>query len=128
MRRLNQTVESYLANQGWSSSAFLEHAKFLFAELPKYDITISVGRTVVYLNRETRLGCTVLVLKCYVHYQGASRQYLTITDSSGNALKSFYCEATPQEILDFILLKVDEQKQGDPYDHYDRFNLFATTM
>ena len=126
-RRLTQSVESYLANEGWSSSKFLDHAKFLFDELPKYDIRIEVGRTVVYLHRTTRLGCDVVALKCYVHYQGASKEYLTVTDAKGNAIKCFYCECNPSEILDLILLKVDSMKEDDPYD-YSYLNLFEISM
>jgi len=66
MRRLSRSVESYLANEGWSSKEFL-------------------------------------------------------------TLRCFYCDCKPEEILDFILIEVDKQKQDDPQD-YSHLDLFRVAM
>lgn len=97
-RQLSKSVEAYLANNGWSSSAFLEHAKHVFAELPKYGLELEVGRTVVYVKRDGNV-----LLKCYVHYEGRPANVLSITDGRGRLLDDFLSSVAPDVLLTMIV-------------------------
>lgn len=121
-----QMLDAYFADKGWTIDIFLKHVEFLFTELKTYEIKVDVAHNILYIRRTTPLGAVVLALKCYVHCSSGSKAYLTITDSRGNALKSFYPECTPRDILTFILTEIDKQKQDDPHD-CSHLNLFQSS-
>jgi len=90
MRKLSKNFNDFISNSGWSASKFLEHAIYLHRVF-KGDVEI--GRTVVYLGHKDQQ------LKAYVHYNGRSAEYLTLTDSRGEELTTFHHTDTPEEIL-----------------------------
>ena len=94
--KLSRSIETYLENEGWSSKYFLLHAKYIFDHLPKH-IKIDVGRTVIHLTGSK-------LVKAYVHHNGKSSEYVTLTDSVGNELATFrYDEVKPHELLQKII-------------------------
>jgi hypothetical protein len=104
-RTLTKSIEEYLANNGWSSSAFLVHAKYIFENVRHRNFRLEVGRTVVYVYPVPSAGRRGdrLLLKCYVHYEGRPSTVLSITDDKGKVLADFTPEAKPAEILDYIV-------------------------
>lgn len=77
MRKLSKSIEEYEKAGGWSSSLFHPHAVKLLKELKQRNVEIEVGRTVIYVDRE---------LKVYVHNNGRSKEYATVTDMNGKEL------------------------------------------
>lgn len=93
-KQLSKSPEEYLANNGWSSALFLEHAKLAFTSLP--GVEIKVGRTVVVCTQGDK------TVKVYVHHNGRSKEYLTITDKHGRELWTFHYTDTPHEVLQLL--------------------------
>jgi len=90
MRKLSKTFKDFLGNSGWSANKFLEHALYLHE---KFIGEVEIGRTVVYLKHKNQQ------LKLYVHHNGRTAEYLTLTDAKGNELTTFHYTDTPEEIL-----------------------------
>jgi hypothetical protein len=106
-KQMSKSVDDYLSNEGWSSRAFVPIAKVLFKELPEHGIETRVGRTVVHLVRSG-----VVILKCHVHYEGRSRNVLTVTTATGHVLHDFTPQDSVQTILDFILESSKQKLPG----------------
>jgi hypothetical protein len=54
MRKLSKSVDEFINSKGWSANAFLDHAKFLFADVELAEIvTFEVGRSVIYIRNKT---------------------------------------------------------------------------
>jgi S-methylmethionine-dependent homocysteine/selenocysteine methylase len=77
MHNLSKSPEEFFKNSGWSAKLFLNHAK---AITNHFGDEIKVGRTVVYIKN----------YKIYVHYNGRSKEYMTICDHKGNELHTFH--------------------------------------
>lgn len=77
MRKLSKSLEQYEENGGWSSSLFYKPAVALMKDLIQRGVKVDVGRHVIYVGEK---------LKCYVHYNGRSKEYATVTDVKGNEL------------------------------------------
>jgi len=82
----------YVANGGWSSHHFAPKAIPLMQELIGMGVQVTVGRSVIHI------GTGKKKIKAYVHHNGKSEEWATITDSKGNELGSFH-------FLDFVHLK-----------------------
>jgi hypothetical protein len=78
--RLKRSVEEYEANSGWSSHYFAENAAGLMRQLMARGVAVSVGRTVVHMSKDG------LKLKAYVHHNGRSEEFATITRNNGEEL------------------------------------------
>jgi hypothetical protein len=74
---LSRSLNEYEENGGWSSSNFFQPALSLMKALMAEGHKVEIGRTVVHLDGK---------LKCYVHHNGRSREYATVTDFKGNEL------------------------------------------
>jgi len=90
MRKLSKSFNEFLENSGWSANKFLEHAEYLYK---RFNGHVEIGRTVVHLYGNGRQ------LKAYVHHNGRSAEYLTLTDAHGAELTTFHYTDTPEEIL-----------------------------
>jgi hypothetical protein len=77
MARMGRSLQEYKENNGWSSQLFSENALSLIEELMSAGIDVIIGRTVVYIRKDK------IKLKAYVHYNGRSEEYATITDRNG---------------------------------------------
>lgn len=80
MARMARTPDEYKSNDGWSSHYFAKNAILLMDELQSLGSIIKIGRTVIHINLGNRK------LKAYVHYNGRSEEYATITDNKGQEL------------------------------------------
>lgn len=80
MARLGRTLEEYTANGGWSSHYFAENAVRLMGELKDLGVDVVIGRTVIHLTKGD------VKLKAYVHHNGRSEEYATITKFNGEEL------------------------------------------
>jgi hypothetical protein len=80
MSKMQKSIEEYEANGGWSSHFFAENAVNLMNELQLLGIEVVIGRTVIHLNKDGKK------LKAYVHHNGRTREYATITDRTGAEL------------------------------------------
>jgi len=88
----------YVANGGWSSHYFAHAAIPLMMELKQAGVPVTVGRTVVHINKGSAL------IKAYVHHNGRTEEYATITNSKGEELATFhYTEA--DKLREFILAR-----------------------
>jgi hypothetical protein len=96
---LSKSVEEYEKGGGWSSSLFYKSAMVIFKKLQKADYTVDVGRTVVYISKGRHK------LKAYVHYNGRSKEYLTITDGKGTELETFHYTDSADKIYNGIINK-----------------------
>ena len=92
-KQLGKTIEEYMNSNGWSSGLFINHARFLFAKL-KDKVHFRVGRTVIHVFTETR------TIKFYVHHNGRSKEFMTITDVNGKELQTYHCSETPEKIYE----------------------------
>jgi hypothetical protein len=98
MKKLTRNIDEYLQYGGWSSSLFFNHAKLLFRDKDINRLaTFEIGRTVVYLRARGKL------FKFYVHYQGRSKEYLTLTDSHGVEIAAYHYTVKTKEIKEKIL-------------------------
>lgn len=80
MARLGRSVEEYEQNGGWSSHFFAENAARLMRELLALGVQVTVGRTVVHMEKaDTKL-------KAYVHHNGRTEEYATITTRGGSEI------------------------------------------
>ena len=70
----------YVSNGGWSSAHFAPNAIPLLEELKAAGVKVTVGRTVIHVNN----------IKAYVHHNGRSEEYATITDFRGRELATFH--------------------------------------
>jgi hypothetical protein len=82
----------YVANGGWSSFHFAAKALPLIGELKAMNVPVVIGRSVIHI------GTGATMLKAYVHHNGKSEEWATITNSRGVELGSFH-------FLDFVHLK-----------------------
>ena len=71
----------YAVNGGWSSKFFAANAGALLQELNTLGVRVIVGRTVIHIGQN---------LKAYVHHNGRSNEYATITDARGVELDTFH--------------------------------------
>ena len=94
--KLSRSPKEFFENSGWSARLFLEHAKQIFNH---YKNELQIGRTVVHLK-----NC-----KIYVHYNGRSREYLTICDNKGNELHTFHYLESPENVLNSLIHIVDKE-------------------
>lgn len=91
-------IEEYLAQQGWSSHHFLEHAKAIFSDSTiQRSMTFEIHRTVIYIQSYGKM------LKGYVHHAGRSREFLTFKNAGGDEVKSFHYSVSTNEIKQFLL-------------------------
>lgn len=93
---LSKNKKDYLDGGGWSSSLFFEKAKIIFKELENHGVTLDFGRTVLHIIKDNKK------IKAYVHCNGRSKEYLTITDSNGNELETFHYQEDVNTIINFI--------------------------
>ena len=100
MARLGRTIEEYEAECGWSSALFAGPAVALMKELMGKGVQVTLGRTVVHLSTDA------VKLKAYVHHNGRTHEFATITDVKGNELKSFHYQEFSQLRI-FLLQKLD---------------------
>ena len=94
-KQMSKTIEEYMNNNGWSSSLFLNHAKYLLENLGD-KIQLKVGRTVIHMFTATR------TIKFYVHHNGRSKEFLTITDVNGNELQTFHYSEPFDKVLNAV--------------------------
>ena len=100
MRKLSKSIEKYLEAGGWSSSNFFEHAKVLFKDRDINCVAaFEVGRSVIYLRHSAQGK----MLKFYVHHNGRSKEFMTITYENGDEYKTFHYSASVNEIKQAIL-------------------------
>lgn len=92
--KLSKSQKEFFANMGWSAHKFLPHAYHLAAN---FIGEIGVGRTVVYLHHNNTL------IKVYVHHNGRSDDYLTLTDSKGHELQTLHCSEPKEKLLEAVL-------------------------
>jgi hypothetical protein len=78
--RLGRTIDEYAENGGWSSHFFAENAQRLMRELTSRGVELQLGRTTVHLKREA------VKLKVYVHHNGRTEEYATVTAFDGREL------------------------------------------
>lgn len=81
MSKMNKTLEEFEAAKGWSSKLFYTEAHTFVLELAKSGIPVDFGRTVIHIGQ---------TLKAYVHYQGRTSEFATITDRNGVEIESFH--------------------------------------
>lgn len=81
MAKMNKTVDDYESAAGWSSKHFAADALDLILKLKAKGIKVDIGRTVIHIG---------LNLKAYVHHNGRSAEYATITDWNGVEIESFH--------------------------------------
>ena len=86
----------YVANGGWSSALFAPQALPLIGELKSAGILITVGRSVIHLGKK---------LKAYVHHNGRTPEYATITDFRGTELATFH-HTEFEKLSEFIKLEL----------------------
>lgn len=73
--------QEYVANGGWSSALFAPNAIPLMGELQTQGVKVTVGRSVIHIGKK---------LKAYVHHNGRTPEYATITDFRGTELATFH--------------------------------------
>lgn len=96
MRELSQTLKAYEDNEGWSSKLFHAPAVLLMKELMGIGIKITVGRTVIHIAN---------TLKAYVHHNGRTSEFATITDRRGVELATFH-HTNFEKLREFVLLQL----------------------
>lgn len=74
----------YIANGGWSSALFAPQAIPLLGELKAANVPVVVGRTVIHIGEGRKK------IKAYVHHNGRTEEYATITDCRGTELATFH--------------------------------------
>ena len=87
----------YEANDGWSSSLFAKGAAALIRRLKESGVKVSVGRTVIHIGEN---------MKAYVHYNGRTKEYATITDRNGVELQTFH-HTEFEDLSNFILKELE---------------------
>lgn len=88
--------DEYVANGGWSSALFAPQAIVLMSELKIADVIVVVGRNVIHIGRK---------LKAYVHHNGRTPEYATITDFRGTELASFH-HTEFEKLSEFVKLEL----------------------
>jgi hypothetical protein len=83
-RNLSQSIEQYEANHGWSSELFADNAVRLLKELQDAGVHLQVGRRVIYI------GKGITRIKAYVHHNGRSPEFATVTNATGDELATFH--------------------------------------
>lgn len=83
MSKLSRSLEAYEKEDGWSSKLFAKRAIPLLKKLAASEVAVEVGRTVIYLTGKQKL-------KAYVHHNGRSKEFATITDAKGVELATFH--------------------------------------
>jgi hypothetical protein len=78
------TLEEYEAQKGWSSELFADHAGQLMRELIDLGVRVTIHRTVIHLRGKTGS------IKAYVHHNGRSPEWATLTNWRGEELGSFH--------------------------------------
>ena len=91
--KLSKSPKEFFENSGWSAHLFLEHARAIYNH---FGDELKVGRTVVHLRN----------YKIYVHFNGRSREYLTLCDKNGNELQTFHYLESPEHVLERIIILV----------------------
>lgn len=92
MGKLSKSPEEFLLAKGWSASLFLEHARLAFNELQGKAI-VDVGRSVIHTMTND------VVIKCYVHYQGKTPEYVTFVDGNKQVVESHHHSVSPEELV-----------------------------
>jgi hypothetical protein len=112
MRKLTKSVDEFINAKGWSANAFLEHAKFLFADVELSEIaTFEVGRSVIYIRNKTpRFDKDWGMMRVYVHLRGLSKEWMTILDSNGYEVAKFHCADSPEEIKKVIVNRFTKER------------------
>lgn len=92
------SLEEYQAQDGWSSQCFINEAEPFIRDLMLAGVKVTIHRTVIHLrSRHAKI-------KAYVHYNGRSSEWATITDWGGGELASFHY--TEFELLRKHVLKL----------------------
>lgn len=78
---MNKTLEEFEDAKGWSSKHFAAEAGPFIKDLQGAGVPVQIGRTVIHIGEN---------LKAYVHYQGRSAEFATITDRNGVELQTFH--------------------------------------
>lgn len=86
----------YIANDGWSSKLFAPNAIPLMQELVQAGMQVTVGRSVIHVGKK---------LKAYVHHNGRTEEYATITDRRGTELATFHYSEF-HKLREFVLLEL----------------------
>ena len=84
MPMLKKSLDEYAANGGWSSKLFADQAVPLMRELMAAGVTLKVGRHTIHLEANGNK------IKAYVHHNGRTPEYATITDKKGTEIESFH--------------------------------------
>lgn len=78
---MKDRTDGYIANGGWSSKLFAAEAIKFMGELKALGYEITVGRSVIWIGG---------ICKAYVHHNGRSEEFATITNVNGKELGSFH--------------------------------------
>lgn len=98
MRKLSKSIEQYLEAGGWSSNLFVEHARRLFEDKHfTRTCDFEVGRSVIYIRSNGKM------IKAYVHHNGRSKEFMTLTNEKGDELATFHYSCSTKEIKDKML-------------------------
>lgn len=81
MPKMNKTLAEFQEASGWSSKHFASEAGPFIKSLIKAGVKVQIGRTVIHIGEN---------LKAYVHYNGRSAEFATITDRNGVEINSFH--------------------------------------
>jgi hypothetical protein len=81
---MSHTLEEYEAQKGWSSELFIDKAGPLIRELTSLNVHIVIHRTVIHLRGKTHS------IKAYVHHNGRSPEWATLTTWRGEEIDSFH--------------------------------------
>ena len=84
--KLSRSPKEFFENSGWSAKLFIDHAKKIY---DYFGDELQVGRTVVHLRN----------LRIYVHFNGRSREYMTVCDKFRNELYTFHYLESPETVL-----------------------------
>lgn len=90
MPMMKKSLEEYAENGGWSSKLFAENAVPLMKELMDSGVNLKVGRHVIHLEANGKK------IKAYVHHNGRTPEYATLTDHRGQELDSFHYTEFPK--------------------------------
>lgn len=94
--------EDYVANGGWSSALFAQHAIPLMSDLKDQGVQVTVGRSVIHIGKK---------LKAYVHHNGRTAEFATITDWKGVELDTFH-HTDFVKLAKFIKLKLGDKNEN----------------
>lgn len=87
----------YFKNSGWSSHLFLDHAKYILPRVKEF-CGVVIGRLSIRLTDSNGK----VVLRIFVHHNGRTNEFMTITDSKQKELATFHYTDSSEDMLDAI--------------------------